>query len=204
MDIEWLRNALKQPGKTQRALAKHMGVDESAITRILKGDRKIQLHEADLIRSYFDNPNSLVQLNSFKRTKVERKPGYGLKITKIAAPGVWREEGALLMLDRTFVPSSPDPRFSGMAQFAVLIEGTKKYAICVDYDDDHSLQDGDLIVAERHRDGLVETTIRRVSKTRDGWQASLEVKSYPPSDVIHSIDDLRVVGKVLGYYEPAN
>jgi len=202
MDIEWLRTQLQRPGKTQRGLAKHVGIDETAVSRILKGQRKIQLHEADLIRSYFDSDGPALSAHKSLRTRVERTPIYGLEVTRAAAPGVWREQGAVIMLDRTFVPSSPDPRFMGMHQFAVLLGGPRRYAICIDYDANAQPHEGELVVVERHRESLVETTLRRLTRGADGWYGVLVSTPEPSKDVIHSIADLRIIGKVIGIYEP--
>ncbi len=55
MDATWIREQLKRPGKTQRGLAATLGLDPAAISRILVGERKIQLHEVPKIRDYFAN-----------------------------------------------------------------------------------------------------------------------------------------------------
>lgn len=53
MDIEEIREALKAPGKTQVGLAKAMGVDPAAVSRMLDGRRLIKAHELPKIRAYF-------------------------------------------------------------------------------------------------------------------------------------------------------
>jgi transcriptional regulator with XRE-family HTH domain len=198
MDLDWLRNALKRPGKSQKGLAEYLGLDPSAVNRMLKGERRIQLSEADRIEAYFNQPTSAPSLRRI-RTSVERSPVYGLKVSKIAAPGVWREDGAKVMLDRIIIPSSPDPMFAGLDQYAVHLEGTNRYAICIDYGDRAPLH-GELIVVERHNNhNLVETTVCRVQMTDGGWRATLEGKP----DVIHKLEDISIVGKIIGFYEPA-
>lgn len=107
------------------------------------------------------------------------------------------------MLDRTFVPSSPDPRFSGLPQFAVLLDGPRRYAICIERDAAAAPQEGELVLVERTRDTLVETTLRRLFRTEAGWRGVVEGTGTPSKDIIHSIDDLRIVGKVIGFFEPA-
>lgn len=198
MDLDWLRNALKRSDKTQKGLAKHLGVRPSQVSRMLKGERRIQLHEVEKIEAYLGTPSSFPSLGRI-RTRVERSPLYGLKVSKIAAPGVWREDGAKVMLDRIVVPSSPDPVFSGSEQFAVHLEGTNRYAICVDYGERPHTAD-ELVVVERvNASNLVETTICRLHLSDSGWRATLEGRP----EVIHKLDDISIVGKVLGFYEPA-
>ena len=52
MDVDWIKSELRKSGRTQTGLAKAMGVDPSAVTRILKGDRKIRLDEVPKIEAF--------------------------------------------------------------------------------------------------------------------------------------------------------
>jgi repressor LexA len=52
MDIELIRVALDRPGKSKGGLAQAMGVGNSAITALLKGDRQIKAHEVPMIAEY--------------------------------------------------------------------------------------------------------------------------------------------------------
>lgn len=54
MDLEQLRQALEQPGKSKAGLAKAIGRSPSAVTAILKGDRRVQLDEWPLIEQYLE------------------------------------------------------------------------------------------------------------------------------------------------------
>ncbi|WP_019644125.1 LexA family transcriptional regulator [Novispirillum itersonii] len=56
--IDTLKKALQAPGKSQRGLARAMGLDPAAINRMLKGERQIKAHELAAIRDYLGLPAS--------------------------------------------------------------------------------------------------------------------------------------------------
>lgn len=53
MDIQWIKEQLEQPGKSRSGLAKFLGIPNSAVTEMLKGNRAIKLREVPTIRAYF-------------------------------------------------------------------------------------------------------------------------------------------------------
>jgi len=57
MDIEDVKRGLATPGKSKSGLAKVLGVPNSAITEMLKGNRQIKLREVSKIRAYLDLEN---------------------------------------------------------------------------------------------------------------------------------------------------
>ena len=62
IDGTWFRNKLIDKRKSQRQLAKFLGVDPSAITLMLDGKRKMQLEEAEKIASFIGEPvNSVLR-----------------------------------------------------------------------------------------------------------------------------------------------
>jgi phage repressor protein C with HTH and peptisase S24 domain len=52
MDIDWIRQGLALPGKTQRGLAAALGVDASAVSRLLNGARQIKAAEIAVAAAY--------------------------------------------------------------------------------------------------------------------------------------------------------
>lgn len=195
MFVEWLRSGLDHPGKSQRGLAQHMGVHESVVSRMLSGERDIKARELAQIASYLGVPMPP------SRAFTERHPAQTVQVTKIAAFGVWRERGAIVPV-RTVVPAVPDPRFIEQEQFAVFLEGDHKYAICINYTSTERPGHGDIIVAERINGSLVETTLRRISLSPAGWNATLFSSVPVAGEVIHSLDEIDVVGRVVGFFEP--
>jgi transcriptional regulator with XRE-family HTH domain len=56
LDLGWLREELRKPGKSQTGLAQHLGVHVSAVNKILSGTRSVKLEEYEKILEYV-NPN---------------------------------------------------------------------------------------------------------------------------------------------------
>lgn len=196
MFVEWLRAGLDRPGKSQRGLADHLGVSESVVSRMLSGQRELKARELERIASYIGSPVPQ------RRTRIEHLPS--APVTKIAAPFVWREHGSEVMLDRIRVPLIPDERYFERPQFAVLLEGTKKFAVCVDVLPSDVFRPGDQVVVERSNEsGHVETTIRTVTDSRNGLNVAAGTNCPRSSELIHRIDDVQISGKVIGFYEPA-
>ena len=54
MDKRWFQDRLRQLRKTQRGLAKHMGLDPSRITEILNESRSIKIEEAVEMSDYLE------------------------------------------------------------------------------------------------------------------------------------------------------
>lgn len=54
--IDWVRKGLKQPGKTQKGLAEHLGIAHPQITSLLKGTRQVKVSEIPAMAAYLDMP----------------------------------------------------------------------------------------------------------------------------------------------------
>jgi phage repressor protein C with HTH and peptisase S24 domain len=54
MEKRWFQDRLRQLGKTQRGLAKHMGLDPSRVTEILNQNRSIKVEEAVEMSEYLE------------------------------------------------------------------------------------------------------------------------------------------------------
>jgi phage repressor protein C with HTH and peptisase S24 domain len=52
MDTAWIKEALKQPGRTQRGLASAMGIDPSGVSRLLTGARDLKASELKALAGY--------------------------------------------------------------------------------------------------------------------------------------------------------
>lgn len=52
MDHQWIRAGLRTPGKTQRGLADSLGIDASAVSRLLNGTRQLKAAEVVTIARY--------------------------------------------------------------------------------------------------------------------------------------------------------
>ena len=56
MELDWIRDGLLKSGKTQRGLAAALGVDPSAISRLLAGTRQLRVAELPVVAAYLDSP----------------------------------------------------------------------------------------------------------------------------------------------------
>lgn len=56
MDVGWIRDGLKKPGKTQKGLADALHLDPAAISRLLDGNRQLKASEIEPARAYLDAP----------------------------------------------------------------------------------------------------------------------------------------------------
>ncbi|MBO6782586.1 MAG: helix-turn-helix transcriptional regulator [Alphaproteobacteria bacterium] len=72
-EIAWIRDGLARPGKTQRGLAQALGLDPSAISRLLTGSRQLRAAEVPVVAAYLENevPAGLSPV----RTEAGARPG---------------------------------------------------------------------------------------------------------------------------------
>jgi len=54
MDIGWIREGLRAPGKSQRGLAQALGINPSGVSRLLAGARALKLDEIGKISAYLE------------------------------------------------------------------------------------------------------------------------------------------------------
>ena len=53
-DYRWIADRLKRIDKTQKGLGEALGMDKSQVTRMLDGERRIQLDEVEAMARYLD------------------------------------------------------------------------------------------------------------------------------------------------------
>lgn len=107
-DMSWLGRMLRAPGRSQTALAAHLGLDKGAITRIIQGKRAVKVEERDAIDEYLRKTED-------GRSLETTEPGRGY--AEIAAmpehEGVTSKELMLEMMDAQ--SNSDDPKFVNAA-----------------------------------------------------------------------------------------
>ncbi|MET4260012.1 hypothetical protein ABIC09_004972 [Bradyrhizobium sp. S3.12.5] len=54
VDAAWIRDRLQHTGKSQRDVARVLGIDASGVSRLLDGRRKLGAEEARTVRKFFD------------------------------------------------------------------------------------------------------------------------------------------------------
>ena len=55
MDLEWIKEGLAEPGKSQRGLAEYLHVDPSVISKIVSGKRQLKAAEVEKIAEYLSS-----------------------------------------------------------------------------------------------------------------------------------------------------
>lgn len=225
---QWVKRGLEKPGKNATGLAKALGRNPSAVTRIVSGERLVKANELPLISSYLGEPAPIVgkmaatEAPDVARVSASVRNAPAVRVAGEVAAGAWLE--ILDEFDPTDVtgdwPVSPipaDPRYPAPAQFDLKVRGTSinRYARegeilrCVDIHRSHmDFHDGDLVIVRRKRLDLIETTAKRV-RVSGG-----KVELWPESDDPHwqtpvilsgdSEDDvIEVTAVVIFKYAPA-
>ena len=82
MELDWIRNGLTRPGKTQRGLATALGVDPSAISRLLAGTRQLRAAELPVVAAYLES-----QIPSGFSPDITREPGRSAAAVPVRASG---------------------------------------------------------------------------------------------------------------------
>lgn len=213
--VDWLKAGLKQPGKTQKGLADALRIDATAVSKMLSGKRRLQLHEVPKASAYLgiDPPGRDQQANhlvAFAHPTTDSVP-----LRKIAAGGVWREKDKPMMLEPVAIPVVPEPRLRGLKQYATRIDGTDfnkmlrpgDYAILVSFREMRaSPHDGDIVEVERRHGDLVETAIRRVrlhGSQVELWPESTEAEWQTPLRLTNGVkDQVEITGLYVGMFRP--
>jgi len=52
LDPDWLKSELEKPGRSQSDLARHLGLDSSAVNRLVNGSRELKAREAEQVKAY--------------------------------------------------------------------------------------------------------------------------------------------------------
>lgn len=63
INANWFRDALKDIGKTQADLARHLGIEASQVSKLLAGGRRVQLDEVEKIAIFLGKSNAEVLHN---------------------------------------------------------------------------------------------------------------------------------------------
>jgi len=210
MDPEWLKRELSQPGRSQSALARFMGLVPEQVNRICKGTRQIKASEAEQIHNYLESTVSggaAITPLSTRRIIVS-----GIPLRGTVEAGSWREV-PLTDMELEYFPAPKSLvdagayglRVAGPSMNLRYPEGT--IVIVLPW---HGgpLPFGRRVIVERVRaDGLVETTIKEMVKAADGSPELWPRSSHPahqkpiPLDTADGIT-VRLIGVVKSSYIP--
>lgn len=203
-----------QKGKSQKGLAEAMGINESQVSRMLKGTRNIKVDEIPKISSYLNVSLPVtVTADRLVREEISQRR---IPILGEVAAGAWLEAPVMHPLSEPseYVPFVPADIAADPGLFALRVRGTSinniapdgSLLICVRYS--HSGRDLDhneLVIVERQDpDGTFETTAKRVRRNNQGaielWPDSNDQRHQAPlvltREAIGDDAEVRVIGRV--------
>ena len=188
-----------------------IGTTAATVQRLETGKRKLTQEWAEALAPAL-------------RVHVDEVFGNILPIAKNGIPvlgdvqaGVWREIDTVDEEKYPPLPLSPDPRYHERAQFALMVRGESmnkvfppgQFIVCVRWSEiNRGPRDGDLVVVERRRDGLIEATVKRVAikgqklylmpeSTDPRFQTPIEIQL----DGSIANDEIVLTALVIGRYE---
>jgi transcriptional regulator with XRE-family HTH domain len=166
--LKWLRNGLSKPGKTQKGLARALGIDPMGVSRLVNGKRKFQIGELQKISVYLQEP--LPEIGRAVTLTVENSPlPRGVKVMGRIGVGIWQEDNA----DLGDVASFGDRRFPVEKQRSYTIDSNipafglfrGAYLIAVPFKDyGHYATPTSLCIIERRQGGLKNFSIGRAGE----------------------------------------
>lgn len=174
--IEWIREGLKAPGKTQAGLAQALGIAQPQVSRLLAGGRRLFVGEIEKIARYLGSPPPAEVTISIPG-EMKYAPVAGT-----AEAGTFREVDDMDQSEPRLYSVAPDPDFPNARQFFVTVAGDSMNALrprailpgdralCVAWEDINvTPRDGMTVVVERTRDGghFREWSIKQIELYED-------------------------------------
>jgi transcriptional regulator with XRE-family HTH domain len=168
----------KKAGLSQNKLAKLAGKPRQFIHRLETGETKMAQHHAELLSPHLNVTASELMFGDTPNQAPTIR--YVKKLGKVQA-GVWMEQDALeCQAEPDTYPVPVDPRWPEDAVYILELKGSSinklgadgSHILCLDYAaaPADSLQDGDPVVIERHKDGIFEVTAKIARKGAKGWE----------------------------------
>jgi hypothetical protein len=201
-----VQEALKNAGKTNRDLARYLGVPESVASRMVdpQHPRKITVDELIKIGNFLGLEVPIPPL------KVVAPPGAEWQVVLApvlgtAAEEVWRDPTPSPYEQR--IPIIPHHGFEPRRQYVVLGTGrnlglavAEEYFICLPIDAlKRELEDGQLVHLEEQRSGLVRTLVRGVRLFSDAKPEFFQLTQRHGAKT-RFLKQHKVVGIVLSHH----
>lgn len=199
MRNKWLKDRLKEIGKTQTGLAEVLGKPPSRVTEIIRGDRRVASDEVAVIAQFLEWPSTRVLgLLSDPKALALNVGEDTVSLTRVAVIGAveaghFRE--ALEYVpdeDQPFVDVPSDARYPACRRFALQVRGPSmnlvypegSYIIVVptmDLGEGWQPRPGQRVIVQRSNDvGQVEATVKEFAIDADG-KAWLWPRSSDPA-----------------------
>lgn len=225
-----LLRALREAKFTLKELAARIGMSEAQLSRIETGKREPRVeeliklaHELGVSPSiFFDDTNGsgLALQNGSDSETLQKYPSIsGVPVMGEACSKRWVEnDGVGSFASFADVPAAPG-RFDPRSQFAFKISGEAMsardihhddYVICVPYFEHREhVSQGDLVVIERSRQGLVEVSCREAVPVGDRVEFHSRPLGQSEGPVVAGRDlvendgaPIKIIGLVIGKFKP--
>lgn len=190
-------------------LARLVGTSHATISRLESG--KMQLTE--LWARKIATAMKIAVAEIFGEVIPSMTPGMAV-LGEVQA-GVWKEAEVADELRYPPLPIFPDHVYSKVRQFALRVRGDSMnrvvqdgmYIVCASWPElGREPEDGDLVVVERRRAGLIETTLKRVriengsvvfvpDSTDPRWQEPVRI------DHLGDGEEIAIIALAIGKYE---
>jgi phage repressor protein C with HTH and peptisase S24 domain len=164
---DWVKRALETSGKTQSALAKALGVDPAAVSRMLReGGRRIQAEEIDVIKRFFREGNGDEE-PADGHTIIPGESLVGRRDLPIYASAEGGEGSIILDYDPVDHVKRPLPLESVRGGYGLIVTGESMIPAC---------RPGDILLLNPHMPPRVEDIVVLFRAFRSDTQAT--VKEY--------------------------
>lgn len=194
---------------TQAQLAEMIGTTDATIQRLESGKRQLTQRWAEQISLVLGVDVSEVFGSILPATTA------GLSVIGEVQAGVWREIDFADEPKHPPLPLGPDPRYQNKQQFALLVQGESMnrvftpgtFIVCVSWTDiGRNPKEGDIVVVERRRDGMVETTVKKIAIQNRKlvlMPDSTDPRFQNPIELEGSLerDEIVITALVVGRYE---
>lgn len=204
-----IKDLRTERGLTQTQLADQIGTTSATIQRLETGKRQLTQRWAEKISSVLGVEVSSLFGNILPTTNA------GLSVIGEVQAGVWKEVDVVDEPKHPALPIGPDPRYPNISQFALLVQGTSMnkifapgtFIVCAAWAEiGRDPREGDIVVVERRRDGMVETTVKKISFQNNKlvlMPESTDPRFQAPIELEGNIDrdEIAITGLVVGRYE---
>lgn len=182
---EWIRRALEESGKTQIALAKAMGLNPSAVSRMLRedGGRRIYANEVDVIRRFFQEASEPEEPANGQRV-IPGDALVGRRDLPIYASAEGGEGSIILDYEPVDHVKRPLPLESVRGGYGLIVTGESMIPAC---------RPGDILLLNPHMPPRVEDivvlfrlfrsdTLASVKEYRGATDKAWRVRRYHPKE----------------------
>lgn len=204
MAYEFIKDRLKEIGRTQKELADYLNIKPPHLSAVFKGIRAIQSNEIAPMAKFLQiNLEAFAKSLSLNKTKIEviLEPAKTIQKIGFVEAGVWQKAQQLPEEEWTDVYYPLNENLQNKNIFALGVRGNSMNKIfppdrttlicCCINDYPYPIENGDFVIAQRiSTDGEYEATVKRFQKVDDGTIV-LEAMSTDPryTNIICSSQD---------------